>query len=166
MNRKGFTLIELLGVIVILSILMLIAIPNISATLERSKRDQYIVDAKKMISLVEYEIRKEGIDKPKSGDGVLVRLSKLSTSDLEKDADGNSYDTTNSYVVITRKNGYLKYYINLVSTNGSKKSGISLVDSERLDDDDRYTLVSGTVSTLTTNQIKSVSGVTGTLQEI
>ena len=36
MNKRGFILIELLGVIVILSIIMVIAIPNITSTLERS----------------------------------------------------------------------------------------------------------------------------------
>ena len=52
MNKKGFTLIELLGVIIILSIIMLIAIPNVTSVLEKNKRENYIADAKKMISQV------------------------------------------------------------------------------------------------------------------
>ena len=52
MNKKGFTLIELLGVIIILSIIMLIAIPNVTSVLEKNKREKYIADAKKMISQV------------------------------------------------------------------------------------------------------------------
>ena len=37
MNRKGFTLVELLVVIVILLAIMLVALPNINNTLEKSK---------------------------------------------------------------------------------------------------------------------------------
>lgn len=37
MNNKGFTLIELLGVIVILVVILLVAIPSINSTLERRK---------------------------------------------------------------------------------------------------------------------------------
>ena len=163
MKEKGFTLIELLGVIVILSIVMLIAIPNIASTLERSKRDQYIVDAKKLVSLVQYEIRKESIDKPATGDGVLIKLSYLSTGDIEKDPDGNMYDEDKSYVVITRDDGYLKYYINLVTEDNGTYKGIGLVDSEELEGDDRYSLITKGFGELSENRIKRETGVTGTL---
>ena len=38
MNNKGFTLIELLAVLVILVVIMSIAIPSITSSVERSKR--------------------------------------------------------------------------------------------------------------------------------
>ena len=40
MNNKGFTLIELLAVLVILVVIMSIAIPSITSSVERSKAKQ------------------------------------------------------------------------------------------------------------------------------
>lgn len=37
MNRKGFTLIELLAVLVILAVIMTIAIPSVTSSIERSR---------------------------------------------------------------------------------------------------------------------------------
>ena len=100
MNKKGFTLVELLGVIIILSIIMLIAIPNITSVLERSKKDTYLTDAKKLVSLTQYEIRKGNVDKPATGEIKIVTLKSLATGDVTKDSDGNSYDVDNSFVEI------------------------------------------------------------------
>lgn len=41
MNSKGFTLIELLAVITIMGILMMVAIPAVSRTIENSRRDTF-----------------------------------------------------------------------------------------------------------------------------
>lgn len=40
-NSKGFTLIELLAVITIMGILMMVAIPSVSRTIENSRRDTF-----------------------------------------------------------------------------------------------------------------------------
>lgn len=163
MKEKGFTLVELLGVIVILSIIMLIAIPNITSMLEKSKYDQYIGDAKKLVSITEYEIRKGTINKPATGELIKVTLDYLSTSDVEKDPNGEEYDVNKSYVVIVRKEGYLYYYVNLVSTSGK---GISLVDVNELSGDNRYKKVKKSNSVLTAAQIKQITGVNGTIIEV
>lgn len=46
LNSKGFTLIELLAVITIMGILMLVAIPAVSRTIENSRRDTFMNTAK------------------------------------------------------------------------------------------------------------------------
>lgn len=51
-NSKGFTLIELLAVITILGILMLVAIPAVSRTIENSRRDTFGDLAKEYIQTV------------------------------------------------------------------------------------------------------------------
>ncbi len=51
MNKKGFTLIELLATILILSLLMLVAVPNVMSTIDKNKQDTYVEDAKRMITL-------------------------------------------------------------------------------------------------------------------
>ena len=51
-NSKGFTLIELLAVITIMGILMLVAIPAVSRTIENSRRDSFADVAKTYINTV------------------------------------------------------------------------------------------------------------------
>lgn len=153
MNRKGFTLIELLGVLVILSIVLLIALPNITSILTRSKNDQYLTDAKKMVTSTEYEIRKGTINKPATNQLIKVTLNYLDTGDIDVSPDGDEYNLNNSYVIIARKDGYLKYYVNLVTDSGK---GISLVDSEELSSDERNKLIINNVTQLTETNIKGV----------
>ncbi len=46
LNKNGFTLVELLAVIVIMGILMMVAIPSISRTIENSRKDTFMDIAK------------------------------------------------------------------------------------------------------------------------
>ena len=45
-NSKGFTLVELLAVIVIMGILMMVAIPSVTRTIENSRKDTFVDIAK------------------------------------------------------------------------------------------------------------------------
>lgn len=163
MNRKGFTLIELLGVIVILSIIMVIAIPNITSILDKTKRETYISDAKKMITQAEYAIRTSDIEKPSSTDIVKITLSYLGTSDVKEDPDGNLYNLENSYVIVVRKDGYLEYYVNLVADTDDGNKGISLTHQDNLNGNDRLKLIRSNF-TLTDSEIKSITGINGSIK--
>lgn len=160
MNKKGFTLIELLGVIIILAIIMLIAVPNISSTLERSKRDNYIADANKFVSLVEYELRKGTINKPASNELVKISLSYLGTNDIKNDPNGDEYSKEYSYVVVSREDGYLVYYVNLIAkdSNNNFTKGIELVNINELEKDTKYTHIKS-ASEFNTDFISSDSDV-------
>ena len=94
-NNKAFTLIELMVVISLLAIILAFALPNISSTLERNKKDQMINDAKDMV------------DKAKISDCIKNTESeyKCFLKDIDPKEEiktspfGNKYDRDRSYVV-------------------------------------------------------------------
>lgn len=138
MNKKGFTLIELLATITILSMLMLVAVPNIMSTLDKSKRRTYIEDAKKMISLTEYKIRSDTtIELPTSSNtAVAFQLSSLDLTDFSKGPEGGQYDLSRSYVLVTKYNNKYIYYATLIEKYGtassSKYRGVDAIDYNTL----------------------------------
>ncbi len=164
LNNQGFTLVELLSVVVILSILMAIAVPNIISTLDRNKKETYIGDAKKMISLVRSQMGNR-INKPGYGEIVRVNLSCLDNQDLPSDPEGNPYDENETFVVVVRKNEELVYYVNMMgkSSNGNTR-GIYLTDRSNLDKDNRMTLVRKGIAAPTDEEIRNVTGVSGTIR--
>lgn len=162
MNNKAFTLIELLGVIIIISIIMLIAIPNVVSVLDKNKKDSYIADAKKLVTQAQYEIRNGSINKPATGEIVKITLSRLGTSDIKNDPNGDLYNLKDTYVVIVRKNGYLEYYVNLVANDkNGNNNGISLVNIDKLSEDGKYELVTTKFELPDNNKIKQVTGISG-----
>ena len=93
MNRKGFTLIELLAVLVILAVIMTIAIPSVTSSIERSKDKEKIMKIKLIES--EAELYIDRCSSPKNPitvpDLISDEKSTLKASDI---ADPNNSKRT------------------------------------------------------------------------
>lgn len=60
LNKKGFTMIELLAVLVILVVIMAIAIPSVTSSIERSKQKEYDQKVKLIESAAELYVDRYG----------------------------------------------------------------------------------------------------------
>lgn len=136
-NSKGFTLIELIATITILGIIMLIAVPNVIGVVTKNKKQTYVNDARKMVTLAKYKFDSDAIIKRPTGtECVIMKLENLDRSELQEGPEGGNYDTTQSFVLIRYESQQYIYYVQLVenySKNGKTlKSGVSLTPYEEL----------------------------------
>ena len=97
-NSKGFTLVELLAVIVIMGILMMVAIPSVSRTIENSRKDTFVDIAKSYANAVKTLW---------TADGLTCGTANTVSSAVD---DGNYYvqiDTSkaNNYPVLVDQGG-------------------------------------------------------------
>lgn len=127
-NNKAFTLIELMVVISLLAIILAFALPNISSTLERNKKDQMINDAKDMV------------DKAKISNCINNAENKCPLEDIDPKNEiktspfGNKYDRTSSYVkkIIKeeKENGVSVYTYNVYLVDLKGEDNIMCIGSE------------------------------------
>lgn len=91
-NNMGFTLIELLAVITIMGILMMVAIPAVSRTIENSRRDTFADNVRTYINTVRNAVLADELvcgtgDVPMSAQPDGVYYLKLCTADLSGKCD-------------------------------------------------------------------------------
>ena len=122
-NSKGFTLIELLAVITIMGILMMVAIPSVSRTIENSRRDTFADVAKSYINTIRSSVLAEcgtanKISVGATPDGVYyyeIDTQAQGTIDLMESGGKSSW--SNSDV-----SGYITWYKKTDTTNGDNKT--------------------------------------------
>lgn len=78
MNNKAFTLIELLAVIIVLSLLMVIAVPTISSVTKTTRESAYETKVKNIISAAKlYGQDNYGLIKNKTNSQLKIKVSDL-----------------------------------------------------------------------------------------
>lgn len=107
-NQQGFTLIELLAVITIMGILMMVAIPSVSRTIENSRRDSFANVAKSYIESVRNGLTADNISccttAPASG-------SDIKTTDCTNLTVSSALpDGTYYYPIATAANSNYKFF--------------------------------------------------------
>ena len=119
LNKAGFTLIELLAVITIMGILMMVAIPSVSRTIENSRRDTFADNALTYISTVRNavmadEISCGGVTASATANGTyyfVINTGDQSTKDLMEKVALSSWGSA-------ELKGYVKWHKSSNGTTG------------------------------------------------
>ncbi|NLA33294.1 MAG: prepilin-type N-terminal cleavage/methylation domain-containing protein [Tenericutes bacterium] len=119
-NKKGFTLIELLAVIVILGIILIIAIPSISAAILNARKNAYVDTAIQLVDGVRMAALSNPALLPSGAETTNVSISaiKLEKGSNSKSPFGNEYEPM-SYVQITSSGEDYIYSICLMDNKGN-----------------------------------------------
>lgn len=110
MNKKAFTLVELLAVIALLALLTGIAVPNIISTINNNKRQNFLIEARRMVAKASSLLSSSKSDRntAKSSKVVYTFTRLNSKGEFPEDPDGFPYNS-NSYVKITYNSSTKKY---------------------------------------------------------
>lgn len=140
-NNKGFTLIELLATLAILSIILVMAVPNVIGIVRRNKNKTYVEDAKKIVSLAEYKVRSSPAYRPDNGQSFCFHLNFLGATELESAPDGGEYYNDYSYVKVIKNGNEYRYDVQLVEKKGGKYTGVVYTSSANLFKDNYSTFI-------------------------
>lgn len=117
LKRKGFTLIELLSVIVILSILIVIVVPNIIKQVKVSKEKAFYISVSKMVENIKTDN--------------IINNNDYCMYNYEDKNKENDFDKL--YILVTKENNDLIYSV-YASKNGIKT--INVKDFSKINEKD------------------------------
>lgn len=148
MKDKGFTLVELLVMLVVLSILVGISIPNIMGIIKENKKSMFLDDANRLLDNAKVRTAVDEYDYLPKGtmwQCTILRLSVLDRNDDFKNSpNGGTYDRDNSFVliksIVSGSEIEYKYYVRLIEKIDDKYSGINFADSKDIEKKDKKVL--------------------------
>ena len=131
--KKGFTLVELLGVIVILGLIAMIAIPTINSALNSSREKAYNEQVNTIVNTARTYMSKNSLKLPDQTEGnkCSIRISTLQQAGLLDSDDiknpmykegstdeKENFENFNGYVIITFTGNKYKYeYVKTTSVS-------------------------------------------------
>ena len=129
MGEKGFTLVELLAIIVILSIIMVIAVPNVLGIIDNARNNSFLATAKRIVLSVKTKTATNINLIPTTNlTAKVITFDSLELDNVGKDVDGGNYGA-NSYVYIVKDDAGLLYYY--VTLQGSRRA-INKVEENKI----------------------------------
>lgn len=134
-KNNAFTLIELIVIIIIIGVILLFALPNVTSTLERNKKDAMIEDAKDFIDKTRNYLTIHSIS-----DSSSFTLDVIDTkNEIKKSPYGKDYDRSSSFVTVKIINDdnilHYEYTVTLIDNGGHKIEDASL---NNLNSKDKY----------------------------
>lgn len=108
MKKNGFTLVELLAVLVIVSIITLIATPNIVNLMKQSREKEFIAEAQNMVdsakAMYKNEQKRAALGCKDENPTCRIAISKLDKTIESNDPYGYKYDREASYIEFNESN--------------------------------------------------------------
>ena len=137
MKNKGFTLVELLAVIVILGVILVIAIPSISAAILNSRKNAYVATANEFVDGVKLITLNDPTKLPTGEDPTFIPITeiKLEKGSSTKSPFGKLYnpDTSGVYISYDAINNEYIYSVCLIDESGNGINSENIINVDKSD---------------------------------